>query len=318
MPHRLVMAVMLWLFANPSSTRPAHELWKFKLTGEGGIHRFDRPQGLIWLAQQGVVFLSSDRLLIYQVNRRRDPAPLAPRSVSGGGGNFALLARVFDVKTGVEIRHVQFLTSADYSSIVPTHDGKFIVRAGAMLALYDPDFHPLVARKLPLASQAPIDYWQISVTPSGKQVALVHQQRFGELRPDTKIFTPGKSEADVEILNADTFQVIKTLHLPYYLPVWSAQEQFLLTTAPQKPLTDTEFGAVAGGSHYIAIRTDEYAMAPFGMSGSQPVRIELYDLQSWERVASVKVQKAVVDYALSSEGLLAVVDGDEVRLYQPD
>lgn len=379
MTRRLFIAVTALLFVQSGNARFAHELWKFKLTGEGGIQRFDRPRDLLWLAQQGIVFLSPERLLIYQVNRRRDPAPLAPRSVSGGGGNFIVNVSVFDVKTGIEIKRVHFLTTADFSSVTPTHDGKFIVRAGTMLALYDADFHPLVARTLPLKNQAALDYWQISVTPSGKQVALIHQQRFGEFK-DGIGFIGSKSEADVEVLNADTFQVIKTFHLPYYLPIFSAQEQFLLTTVPQKPLTDSEFGvmdftgqwtalhpawaqsehhcvynidllthdlmaargcgqlvvfpasgekllavptrtgesfgAVAGGARYVAVRVDEYARVPFG--GSQSVSIELYDLQSREKVASIKLQKAVVDYALSPEGLLAVVDGDEVRLYQPD
>lgn len=380
MTRRLFIAVMVLLFAEAGSARFAHELWKFKLTGEGGIQRFDRPRDLLWLAQQGIVFLSPERLLIYQVNRRREPAPLAARTASGGGGNFILIARVFDVKTGVEIKRLLFVTAAGFSSIAPTHDGKFIVRAGDLLALYDADFRLLVARKMLQGTDAALDYWQISVTPSGKQVALVHQHRFGELR-DGRGFIAGKSEADVEVLNADTFQVLKTFHLPYYLPVFSAQEHFLLTTAPYKPMTETEFGvmdftgqwtalhpawdsghhcvynidllehdlmaargcgqlvvfppsgeklltvpavageyfvSVAGGSRYLAVLTGAYGIPTFGGANSQPSSIELYDLQSREKAASVRVQTAVVNYALSDQGLLGVVDGDEVRLYQPD
>ena len=196
MTRRLFIAAMALLFVQSGSARSAHELWKFKLTGEDGIQRFDRPRDLMWLAQQGIVFLSPERLLIYQVNRRREPAPLTARTASGGGGNFVLVARVFDVKTGVEIKRLQFVTSADFSSIAPTHDGKFIVRAGGLMALYYADFHPLVVRKLLQGTDAMLDYWQISVTPSGKQVALVHQHRFGELK-GARGFVPGKSEADV-------------------------------------------------------------------------------------------------------------------------
>ena len=380
MTHRLFIAVMALLFVQSGSARSAHELWKFKLTGEGGIQRFDRPRDLLWLAQQGIVFLSPERVLIYRVNRRREPAPLAARTASGGGGNFILVARIFDVKTGVEIKRLQFVTTTDFSSIAPTHDGKFIVRVGGLLALYDADFHPLVARKMLQGTDATLDYWQISVTPSGKQVALVHQHRFGEMK-DGIGFVAGKSEADVEVLNADTFQVLKTFHLPYYLPIFSAQEHFLLTTAPHKPMTETEFGvmdftgqwtalhpawdsghhcvynidllehdlmaargcgqlvvfspsgekfltvptmageyfmSVTGGSRYLAVLTGAYGIPTFGGAHSQPISIDLYDLGSREKAASLRVHTAVVDYALSAEGLLGVVDGDEVRLYQTD
>lgn len=380
MLSRLLTIVVLSLISFAGDPRSVHELWKFKLTGEGGIQRFDRMSGWLWERQEAVVFLSPERLLIYQVNRRRVPAQLAARGPSGGAGNFVLVARLFDVKTGVETRRVQFLTGADYSSVLPTHDGKFIVRAGALLALYNPDFHPLAARKLPSGTDAPVDYWGVSLTPSGKQIALVHQQRFGEIKGDGE-FIERKSEADVEILNADTFQTIKTFHLPYYLPTFYAQEQFLLATISHKPFADTEFGvmdfsgnwtrlrpswadpksrclssvhllednlmaawgcgpvivfsaaekllsipvnngeyptSVKSGGHYVAVMTAEPRMVAIGVAGMQAGRIELYDLQSREHVASIKVEKSAVSYALSPEGLLAVIDGDDVKLYQPD
>jgi hypothetical protein len=373
------MVVTLSLFCVAGGTRSVHEVWTVKLTGEGGTQRFDRVAVWLWQRQEGVAFLSPERLLLYQVNRRRLPATLGPRGPSGGAGNFVLVTRVFDVKTGIEIKRAQFLTTADFSSVLPTHDGKFIVRAGAVLALYDPDFHPLVARKLPSGTDAAVDYWDISVTPSGKQLALVHQQRFGEIKGDGE-FIESKSEADVEILNADTFQALKTFHLPHYLPTFYAQDQSLLTTVSHKPFANTEFGvmdfsgnwtplrpswadpksrclsnvhllehdlmvasgcspavvfsateklltvpasnggyffSVKGGSRYVAIMTAELGMTPLGAS-MQPRTIELYDLQSRERVASVKLEKTSATFALSAEGLLAVVDGDEVKLYQPD
>ena len=69
-------------------------LWTVDLQKRYGLDTFDREISAKWTGQQGVVFLSPDKVLVYQVNRLREAHKLAPRSQSGGAGNFALEIRV--------------------------------------------------------------------------------------------------------------------------------------------------------------------------------------------------------------------------------
>jgi len=370
-------------FLGATGAKAPQAVWEAHLTGEGGIFGFERPQIRTWMQEQGVVFLSPTRLAIYQVNRKLAVAPLSRRKASGGGGNFFLLARVLDAATGHEIKHLEFVTTADFSSILPTHDGKFIVRAGDIMELFSADFEPLLPWSLPPEKHAQLDYWQVDVTPSGQEVALVHQQRFLDPMPlqvGAQTSRAG-SQSDVEILNADTFQTVRKLHLDFYLPAWSAHERFLLTTAPNRPLEDTEFGtldfeghwkvlsptwagrrepcaykidllehdlmagygcgllvvfaesaekrlsvsarldenftSVAGADHYLAVETDKAVASLYAPPYMQPAQIQVYDLNSGERILSVKLRSSAVRYAVSTQGVLAVVDGDRLSVYKP-
>jgi len=375
----LLIAILPFLGA--TGARSPQPVWEARLTGEGDIFGFARPQTRTWMQEQGVVFLSPTRLAIYQVNRKPAPAPLSRRKLSGGSGNFFLLARVLDADTGQEIKRLEFVTTADFSGILPTHDGKFIVRAGDIMELFSADLEPLMSWNLPLEKRAQIDYWQVGVTPSGAQVALVHQQRF--LDPVTLQgggqSSKAQSQADVEILDADTFESVRKLHLPFYLPAWSAHERFLLTSAPNRPLEDTEFGtldfegqwkalsapwpehrepcaykidllehelmaaygcgilvvstesgqkrvltlsagagenfaSVAGADHYLAVEMEKPLSE---MVYQQPSQVQVYDLNSGQRILSVKLRNSAVRYAVSTQGVLAVVEGDMLRVYKP-
>jgi hypothetical protein len=379
-----ISIVVILPFFGGNGAKSPQELWEIHLADESDIQGFERPQNRTWLQQQGVVFFSPARLAIYQVNRRRKPAPLSRRSASGGSGNFVLLARILEANTGREIKRLQFVTTADFSNMLPTHDGKFIVRAGNIVGLFSADFDLLLSRELPVEKHAQMDYWQVGVTPSGRELALVHQQRFLDPRAlkDGAQTAKGQSQADVEMMDADTFRTITKLHLPYYLPLWSAQEDFLLTTAPNQPLEDTEFGtmdleghwsvlrspwtgnrvrcsykidllphdlmagygcgllvvfrrsgeklltvsgnpseifaSVAGAEHFVAIETDRPTSSLYELGPMQPSQIQVYDLNSGERTLSVKLTKPMLSYALSTEGLLATVEGDVLRMYRPN
>src|SRR5437660_1601101 len=117
--RRLLIALAAAVLSLPVCAQAGHELWSLKLTGEGGIQSFDRGGRGFWIKQQGVVFLSPERVLIYQVNRLKEPAPLSKRAASGGAGNFHLVVRVFDAHTGAGIKRLSFITSPEFSSILP-------------------------------------------------------------------------------------------------------------------------------------------------------------------------------------------------------
>lgn len=377
----LLIALTAVVLNLPVYAQAGRELWNLKLTGERGIQSFDRDGRGLWIKQQGVVFLSPERVLIYQVNRLKEPAPLSKRAASGGAGNFHLVARVLDARTGAEIKRLSFITTPEFSSILPTHDGKFIVRAGKVIGLYSATFELLASKDMPPGKES-VDYWQVETTPSGRQVVAAHQQ----LRIDRDAPLDGSrshAEADLEFLDADTFASLRKMHLAVYMPVWKPHEQFLLLTTPGKMLIDSGiwfgkmdfenhwkrldfkwmdhkshcvynidlleddlmtargctdlvvfppsgepllsltanamrgFVSVAGAGHYLAIESEEYA-APVNRSpGTESSHIEVYDLTSRKKMMSAKLETKAVFYAVSKDGLLAVVDGDRLAVYAP-
>lgn len=350
-----------------------------------GLQSFSRTGIGVWVTQQGLTFLSPERVLVYQVNRRGKPPSLSERTLSGGGGSFFLIVKVFDARTGREVRRMEVPTSSDYSIVLPMRDGRFLIRAGNFLGLYSQDFALLASRELPLVKAAPLDYWQAAVTPSGKQAVLVHQQVFEEPEFDEngQEAKAGKTEADVEMLDADTLKTIKTLHLPYYLPAWSAEEGFLLAPNPKRPASKAEFGTIdfagrwsllhpawakpahdcyyemdlldhervvargcdaglvvfsetgekflalppkdwqkfvstAGSGHYLAVEINERVVPVDRPPNWQQWQLQVYDLESRQCVLSVRLPDKKVQYALSTEGLLAVLYGDQLDIYGPD
>ncbi|HZU30421.1 MAG TPA: hypothetical protein VFB79_04860 [Candidatus Angelobacter sp.] len=254
---RIFPAILLTILLSVKSyaAKEAHELWTMPLSYEGSIQRFDRQIKSIWMGQEGVVFISPERLAIYQVNRVAKPAPLAKRDASGGSGNYFLVVKILDAHSGQPIKEMQFPTSADYSSVVPTHDGKFLVRAGNALGLFSSDFKLLGSRELPTGHVTVIDYTEVKVTPSGKHIAIIHQQR--EL--DVEAIRQGKpskidtSEADLEILDADTMQSLHKLHLPGYLASWAPDDKSLISSEPGKPVMEAHMGILDFDGHWTAI-----------------------------------------------------------------
>src|SRR6202035_28069 len=106
------------------------------------------------------LFLSPERILVYQVNRSRGPAKLSARDASGGSGNFILQIKVLNAQDGAEIKSLQLTTNAEFSKVLATRDGRFIVRTGDVLYLYSSDFARLASRSLPLQRQVQEERWQ--------------------------------------------------------------------------------------------------------------------------------------------------------------
>ncbi len=381
---KFLLTVMLLLAASTSnSAQTVRERWSTRITGEGGIQGFERASLGTWSVQQGVVFLTPERLLIYQVNELAK-VRLGARGASGGGGNFVLAVRILDVRDGHETGRNIFVTSAGLSSIVPTHDGKFLMRTGDILSLCSADLRPQISKALPVGKEAVVDVWQVRATLSGGKAVLLHQQIFvhPEDAPDGQMITPGKTQSDMEILNADTFELLKKVELPRYLRYWSAGDNFLVTTNPAQPLDDGRYGtmdfdgnwtllkvpgeekqhscpyifmdalphdlfavrgcgmltvfsesgnkvlsanirddetisSIASAGHYMAARFDR-RLSSDSQFRTRPLHIDVFDLNSRQRVTAVNLEKAVVAYDISSQGALAVIDGDTLKLYRPE
>src|SRR6478609_11783710 len=130
-----VVAVLL-ICSVCASAQSAQAKWKIDLTEKYGVQAFDRTINFRWTLHQGVLFISPERLLVYQVNRLRGTTRLAPRDASGGSGNFILEIRILSAADGSEIKSLQLPTNAEFSKVLATRDGKFIVRTGDILYLY--------------------------------------------------------------------------------------------------------------------------------------------------------------------------------------
>jgi hypothetical protein len=207
-------------------------VWKINITEKYGLQAFDRTINFIWTLHQGVIFISPERVLVYQVNRLRAPVKLSGRHTSGGSGNFILQIKVLDAKDGSEIKSFDLPTNADFSKVMPTHDGKFIVRTGDILYLYSANFERLAERSLPLIRQVQEEAWQIGVSPSGRKLALVHQQIFrrNPVSPTSAIV---KASSDIEILDADTLKLIEGFTVPSFWDYWNESDELLLASTPQ-------------------------------------------------------------------------------------
>src|SRR5215469_3296128 len=92
------LAALVLLFGSPAGGEKSPR-WEMKLKS-AGLSSFERGPGALWTIQQGVLFLTPEKILLYQVNRTAERAKLAPRGSSGGAGNFFLNIRLLNAQDG--------------------------------------------------------------------------------------------------------------------------------------------------------------------------------------------------------------------------
>lgn len=231
--------------------------WKISLEKNQGLESFDREITSLWMNQQGVVFLTPDLVVAYQVNRSWE-AKLGPRDLSGGAGNFVLNIKVLSVQDGHLIRSLDLRTNGAFSSVMATRRGGFLARTGNALYLYSADFQPVAWRELPLANGGALESWQVKVSPSGSAVVLLHEQVFktAELLSDNTVLHDGEAQVEVEILDAETLQVKKTFTLSHTLPFWTPGDDLLLSSNPAHSYSDGQVGTLDFNGNWSPIRTD--------------------------------------------------------------
>lgn len=232
--------VLLQVCAGAQEVR---EAWKINLHDQYHYGNFDRELARNWSSQQGVVFLTPEEIAVYQVNKRHRSARLGARDTSGGAGNFFLDVKIFDVHDGHLLNSLQLPTSAAFSKVAPTRDGKFIVRTGEMICLYSSGFQQLASRDLPIKRSAPLEEWEVNVDHSGHFVVLAHQTLFLRERSAGEGDTNwGKSSAEIEILDADTFKTVKSFTISNYMSHWSVGDHFLVGNYYTAPEHADDFG----------------------------------------------------------------------------
>jgi len=202
------------------------------------------------------VFLTPQQVAVYQVSKRRPSARLGPRNTSGGAGNFSLDVRILDAQDGHLIQALHLPTSATFSKVAPTHEGKFIVRTGEMLYLYSSDFQQLASRDLPLKRLAPLEEWEIKVYHSGQAIVLAHQKLFlREQSSGQEDLNSGKSSADIEILDADTLRTLKTFNVSNYMSHWSVGDHFLVGNHYTVAERANDFGKMDFDGHWVSLNS---------------------------------------------------------------
>jgi hypothetical protein len=246
---------LLWLGSVCAVAQSAQAKWKIDLTEKYGFQAFDRSINFRWTLHQGVLFISPEKLLVYQVNHSRGATKLAPRDASGGSGNFILEIKILNAADGTEIKSLQLPTNAEFSKVLATRDGKFIVRTGDILYLYSADFTRLASHALPLKRQVQEEGWQIGVSPSGDEVELVHQQilKRSAISPTSKV---EKAQADIEILSADNLETIKSFSLPWFLASWSGADGALLSSSPTTWSPSASFGLLSFAGQWTSLMPD--------------------------------------------------------------
>ena len=228
---------MMWLVAllnfgsgsgsSANAGSPSVEpLWTANLSEDYGFQRFDRDIRTNWVGNQGLAFLSAERIAVYQVNQKPERVKLGPRDASGGAGNFYLQVEILDSRDGHEIAQLRLPACGMLSSILPTHDGNFIVRTGEMLNLYSSSLQRVASYHLPL-EKGESQIWEIQVAPAGHIVVAIRRP----LYPDLAV--PGKPTY-VEILDATTLQ-LQNAFIPQHPAGWfsSVGDHWILSDAPQ-------------------------------------------------------------------------------------
>ncbi|HEY3770156.1 MAG TPA: hypothetical protein VGN44_15895, partial [Candidatus Angelobacter sp.] len=143
-PKMIFVPFVLAMFIGMHPPLPAlaEQTWTKNLKDEYGFHSSDKSDLRAWTRQQGVRFITHDLLAVYQVFRT-EPPELQARGASGGAGSFRLKIVFFDARDGRELKRLEFPTNAEVSSILPTHNGQFLVRTGEVFYLYSAAFEQL-------------------------------------------------------------------------------------------------------------------------------------------------------------------------------
>jgi hypothetical protein len=103
MKRSIAAALLCLCWAVHGVAENAEPKWRVNLRERYEFQAFDRTINFRWTLHQDVLFISPDRVLVYQVNRARGPAHLGPRDASGGAGNFTLAIRVLNAQDGKEM-----------------------------------------------------------------------------------------------------------------------------------------------------------------------------------------------------------------------
>jgi len=256
------------------------------------------------------VFLTPERLLIYQVNPASARVKLAPRGSSGGAGNFVLMLKVLNARDGNVLQSLELTTSGEVSRVLATHSGGFVVQAGAAVYAYSPsvystgfysqgvystNWEQTAVKSLPAEKRAPYENWQMQVSPSGQKLVLLHEQVFipAELLADNTVIHDGRAEVEIQVVDSASLQQQGSFSLAHTLAFWTPAEDFLFSSNPEHSYSDGKLGILQftgdlSGS-WSAIRSDlpkEQHFCRYGMTAIDAQRAAFYGCDSFSVFSS--------------------------------
>lgn len=243
---------------------PVHVRWIVDLKEKLGYENFERARSnKPWKRQQGIAFLTTDEVVVYQVK----PGNQLSSSVSGSSpAAFYLQASILDTRDGHEIKSLLIAASSEAGKVMPLRRGAFLVQSGDLLSVYSSKFEATASRILQLAKTPSSQEWQIDVSPSGSQVIAVHQQAWS----DGKGKETG-TRADVEVLDSETLKTLKSFTVRH-LDQWSAEDDAIIAADPEDTDGGSSFGIMQFNGKWRALRTSAenndpdcpYQMTPLG------------------------------------------------------
>jgi len=306
--------LVLGLFTNePKSLR-----WEITLE-KHGLQSFDRNIRVPWMNSQGVLFLTQEKVLIYQVNRAAERARLAPRGSSGGAGNFFLSVRILQAQDGRIIKSLDLPTNARASDVMATRNGGFLVQTGTVLYLYSADFRRTATKALPIERVAPTEGWQMRVSPSGAKVVLMHEQEFArpELLADNTVLHDGRAQVDVQILDGDSIVPEAEFSLAHALAFWAPADEALFSSNPAHSYSDGQVGRLSFEGKWTPIHAgfqEENNFCHHGVYAIDDQRLVLFGCEEFvmfstegRRMFSIKDPHSVFRSVVAAGRYLAVL-----------
>jgi hypothetical protein len=338
--------------APPVWTVNLAETYSFRSFGIENLGDAPHPQG--WAESRGVTFLSPHLIAIYQVLPSSEPPTLTDRLGDGKIRPFVLQIQVLASSDGKPVKSLQFTTGLHanrfsaklewaflFPSILPTHDGRFLVRTKDMLRLFSADFVEIACKELASNREATSEEWKFSVSPRGDQVYAEHSEDFFSKNE------PGLGHFKLTryLFDADTLKTLRSWD--YRERPWGApwerskyktegggrgkgpNEIVVLPDQTHPGFTVTLRGKDRSRSEVLtdallAVEIHHYRADPFDVGRcSNPVRLAIYDLASKSEKCSIPIAKEAGRcgsgflYGVSSTGAVAVIQGTKLSLYRP-
>lgn len=223
-------AIVASALENTQIDMAVHVRWVLDLKKKLGYESFDRARSnKPWEGQQGIVFLTPDELLVYQLKPRS--SALSSAVINGNPAAFYLQIEILDARNGNPIKSLLLPCSSESGKVMPLSGGAFLAQSGNVLSLYSAKFEQVASRQLLVATAVQSQEWQIDVSPSKTRVIAVHQEAWEEPEDPKGKHKQTKSKADVEVLDPDTLKTTKAFTVSY-LDRWSAEDDDIIAANP--------------------------------------------------------------------------------------
>jgi hypothetical protein len=350
---RAYCALILAISLNASGDlKPcARPIWKIDLTSTNQFQDFGQkryPANQLpppWTSQQGIEFISSQVLAVYQVLEVDDPQPVGRKDPSGGSGRYQLHVSFLDVTNGKELKSFQLVTSGWLPSrVFPTHDGRFLIRTGETIRSFSPSFDQIAIAHFPHKKTATREWYQVSVSFSGKRIYIHYTAS------DSSELMGGMAVLDADSLHpveslpqgdapsgkgAAGFTFVAKDHscpsgltriTPDVSVGFGCKELKLFSFEGQLlwniPMDEQVVSVRATGVLLAALIQSHSANLLHPDIGPEPLRIDLYDVDAKSEKCSVPATTKPVSghwppifYAVSSSGTVAIVQGNMLSVY---